>query len=1186
MRGERRVVTVLFCDVTGSTAMAEHLDPEEWAEIMGEAFDYLTRPVQHYEGNVARLMGDGILAFFGAPVAHEDDPQRGILAGLDIIAGIQPFRDQIQREYNMEFNVRVGINTGPVVVGEIGTDFAGEYTAMGDAVNLAARMEQTAEPGSVQVSAHTYHSAKPFFDFEALGDIAMKGKSEPVAAYRAIRRKSQPGSGRGIEGLNSPLVGRGMELSRLRQALDEVGQGRGQIVFLVGEAGLGKSRLIAELRREALNKFTGPYSWIEARGIAYEANRPYGVFRQLLEQVFPVGRIDELETIRLKVLPLLQGEMGQYFDNLMDALGMGAAQPSQSEVDSRNAQQVETARHQLKESVYAIWAELARGRPSVAVFDDLHWADTASMDLLQYLFRLCDEAPILFLCATRPMRHTAAWQTRQYAETEFPHAYTELVISPLTNVDSHTLVDSLLPAGHTAGAPANNGEAKLLKELHQVIMNKAEGNPLFVEELVRVLIDNGQLRWDQDSARWEVSQAVEDIQLPESLQGLLTARIDRLEPLTRQTLQAAAVIGRVFSDQVLEKVVGTWQRGEKVNLDEQLLSLQRAGLVRERRRVPERELIFHHELIRDAAYQSILLRQRRQIHRLVGEAIESVCGTDLDEEAPSLVGHFREAQDYHRAWEYALMAGDHAYRLYAYPEAIAMYGQAIELAGKARPPVEAEPLLQIYRRRGRALEFFGEYAQALENYEMLERLGNERGDQRLELAALVPQAIIYSTYTPHYNPTKGQEIAERALKLAQSVKDPRAEAQALWALLLARNYTAQDPVQSLVYGKQALKIARQHNLREEQAYILNDLSRVYILSGHMKETYDCLTEAQKLWRELDNQPMLADSLNNLAESLHMFAEFDRSIQVAGEALEIGRKIGNLWGQSYSLMIVGPVYHEKGLVGQSMRALRQSIVLAEQAKFQAPPFMSRLGLSWIHAHMGDYEGTARLIEEALVYAQAAGTLFYSLESHRVIFQALLLLAQGKPEEAIEKLGDLDENYIPSISEIYYGPPIIIFLGEIYLANRRYQELYSHTDLILRRSLHSGVHLFAPDMHLYKGKALAGLGQTEEALQILEAGQQEARSQGSLRSLWQILAFQARLYDQQGDSERTAGLRQEAQQIASFIADQIVMTDGGGPNFADGGPNPAGGGPDAAGEGELLRRSFLELPEVRELYAGAR
>ena len=1174
MRGERRVVTILFCDVTGSTAMAERLDPEEWAEIMGEAFDYLIRPVQHYEGIVARLMGDAILAFFGAPVAHEDDPQRAVLAGLDIIAGIQPFREQIQREYQMEFNLRVGINTGPVVVGEIGSDFAGEYTAMGDAVNLAARMEQTAEPGSVQVSEHTYRRAKPFFDFETLGEIPVKGKSEPVATYRPIRRKLRPGSGRGIEGLRPPLIGRGTEMARLRQAIDDVRSGRGEIVFLLGDAGLGKSRLIAELRREVAKEGDGQISWVEARGIAYEANRPYGMFRQFLEQFFPIGQADGLEAIRLKVLPLLQGEMVHHFDKLMEALGMGAAQSSQSDMESRNAQQVETARQQLKESVYTIWAELARQRPSVAVFDDLHWADAASVDLLHHLFRLCDEAPLLFLCAARPIRHTPAWQARQFAETEYPHAYSEVAISPLSDPDSHALVDSLLPAGHNGQQIAVAPDAKLLKELQQVILQKAEGNPLFVEELVRVLIDNGQLRWDEKDAVWQVRHAVDDIELPESLQALLTARIDRLEPLTRQTLQAASVIGRVFSDQVLKQVVGAWQTREKVNLDEQLLALQRAGLVREQRRLPVRELIFHHELIRDAAYQSILLRQRRQIHRLVGETLESLCEADLEEEAPRLVDHFREAQDYRRAWEYALLAGDHAFRLYAHPEAITMYGSAIELAGQIEPPVEAERLLHAFVRRGRALEFSGEYSQALNNYQMLEQLGTERGDQRLELAALVPQAIIHSTYTTHYDPRKGQQIAERALGLAQSVQDPRAEAQALWALLLARNYTAQDPIQTVVYGERALKIARQHGLREEQAYILNDLSRVYFLSGQVKQTLACLTEAQELWQELDNQPMLADSLNNLAESLHMLAELDRSLQAADEALEIGRKIGNLWGQSYSLMIVGPVYHEKGLVGQAIRALRQAIGLAEQAKFHAPRFMSRLGLSWIYAYLGDHQASCRLMEEALVYAQTAGMLVFSLERQGIIFQSLLSFARGKPEEAMQKLAELDENYTPSVSEIYYGPPILNILGDIYLANHRYQDLYQKADRILKLLQHNGVRLFAPDMHLYQGKALAGLGRPEEGLEALEAGQQEARAQGSLRCLWQILGCQARLFEELGDTARVASLRQEAIQIVDLIAGQIVLPK----------DDSSASLPDTTGEDEWLRSTFLNLPEVRELYAG--
>ena len=250
VEGERRVVTVLFCDVAGSTAMAEKLDPEDWAEIMNEAFEYLTGPVHRYEGTVARLMGDAILAFFGAPVAHEDDPQRAVLAALDIVEGIGPFREEIERDYGLDFNVRIGINTGPVVVGEVGSELADEYTAMGDAVNLASRMEQAAAPGTVQISGDTYSLVAPLFEFEALGGIEVEGKAGSVLAYRVLGRKAAPGSLRGIESLEAPLIGRENEFGTLLNVITEVRLGRGQIVGLMGEAGLGKSRIIEEIRAE------------------------------------------------------------------------------------------------------------------------------------------------------------------------------------------------------------------------------------------------------------------------------------------------------------------------------------------------------------------------------------------------------------------------------------------------------------------------------------------------------------------------------------------------------------------------------------------------------------------------------------------------------------------------------------------------------------------------------------------------------------------------------------------------------------------------------------------------------------------------------------------------------------------------------------------------------------------------
>ena len=266
--GERRIITALFCDVVRSTALAEGLDPEDWREVMNRAFAILTGPIERYEGTVARLMGDGFLAFFGAPAAHEDDPQRAIFAALEILSEVKPFAEQIKGQYGLPFAVRVGINTGPVVVGDVGSQHVAEYTAMGDAVNLAARMEQAARPGTIQIAEETQRLVAPIFDLEEMGGIDVKGKSAPVRAYRVLAAKARPGQLRGIKGVSAPLIGRDREMAQMREVMEHVQQGRGQVVCLIGEAGLGKSRLLEEARKLWLLRpcRSGPPSGRASRG--------------------------------------------------------------------------------------------------------------------------------------------------------------------------------------------------------------------------------------------------------------------------------------------------------------------------------------------------------------------------------------------------------------------------------------------------------------------------------------------------------------------------------------------------------------------------------------------------------------------------------------------------------------------------------------------------------------------------------------------------------------------------------------------------------------------------------------------------------------------------------------------------------------------------------------------------------
>ena len=676
MRGERRVITALFCDVVNSTGLAEKFDPEDWTDVMNRAYERLNTPILRYEGTVAKLMGDAVLAFFGAPVAHEDDPQRAVLAALDMIAAIGLFREEIKKELGIDFNVRVGINTGPVVVGEVGSARAMEYTAMGDAVNVAARMEQTAAPGTVQVSQDTYRLIEPFFECESLGGIELKGKSELMPAWRVLRTKSI--SELDHRGVGAPLIGRDRELDVLKAALAGLRQGRGRIITLIGDAGLGKSRLIAELFEE-WEKNDLSEGWDVAHGIPYDANRPFGLFQNFARQMFGIELDDPPDIIHHKVDNGLRS--GGSPDEVVSLCSVAIERVIAAKVlhEARDYS-AEVVRKDIFDTVYPAWMASARAGPRVLVLDDLQWADPGSIDLVIHLFKLVEEAPILFICAFRPERQSSAWRVKQYAETEFPHRYDELFLQPLGADDTDALISALLKI------------ADLPRDLHDMILRKTDGNPYFVEEVVRCLIDQGVVLQTDDGLKFKAGVNVAEIPIPDSLQALLMARIDRLDEQTKSTLQAASVIGRAFYYRILETISDS-----AITLDKQMLSLERAELLREAGRVPELEYMFKHDLARDAAYGSMLNRKRREFHLRVGEAMETLFHDRLEEHAHRLGQHFLLAGDHERAVRYFTMAGEAAEGLHATEESAAHFGQALD---SARALGHAELIAGLEARKG------------------------------------------------------------------------------------------------------------------------------------------------------------------------------------------------------------------------------------------------------------------------------------------------------------------------------------------------------------------------------------------------------------------------------------------------------------------------------------------------------
>jgi class 3 adenylate cyclase len=557
LAGERKVVTAVFADVVGSTALAEQMDPEEWTGIMNRAFDRFSPAIYRYEGTIARLLGDAVLAFFGAPVAHEDDPVRAVNASLEILGAARQYAEEVKARYNIDFALRVGINTGPVVVGDVGSDLKYEYTAMGDAVNLASRLQSAARPMTVLISANTYRFIAPVFDTTDLGFIDIKGKADPVRVYEVAGAKAQPGRLRGLAGLESRMVGRDAELATLRQLSTALHAGLGRVAVVVGEAGLGKTRLIAEWKAAVMAEMGDqagaqaggdgregqpPAQWFEGHCLSYGQGLAYHLLIDVLRKVIGVTDAAGEPEVRAALQSHVEQWFGPnaldvypYLGHLLSLQLEGAALERVRMLDPQAIQA------QYLAALRQLFRTLAAQRPVVLILDDIHWIDPSSAELLTRLLPLTSEAPLLFCFVTRPDRETPGWRLISAARESLGASLTEITLNPLSDADSRQLVSNLL-------------ELEALPEhIRTIILQKAEGNPFFVEEVIRMLIDRGAIIKQGNS--WAAGKTIDTVEIPDNLQGLLLARIDRLPEDVKRTLRVASVIGRQFSVRVLEQVL-------------------------------------------------------------------------------------------------------------------------------------------------------------------------------------------------------------------------------------------------------------------------------------------------------------------------------------------------------------------------------------------------------------------------------------------------------------------------------------------------------------------------------------------------------------------------------------------------------------------------------------------------------
>lgn len=645
---ELRPITALFADISGSTGLGERLAPDEVKALIGECVTRMSRAVEEYGGTVQAYQGDGICAYFGVPVAHEDDPERAARAALRIVELMAAYGREVEAAWGVaELGVRVGVNSGRAGVGLVGSDDP-QVVALGDATNVAARLESQAAPGTIVVGAETARRLAGRFVTEPLGEITVKGRAEPVATWRLVGPEPV-----GEAPVSRPLVGRETEMGRLSAMLDRLVSGQGQVALLVGEAGIGKTRLLAELRGAAENRVT----WLEGHSRSYGARSPFGPFVEILRQWLDDKGEPEL-AVRTRLRARLGAEGARLLPELARLLGIRL----DPEGDGDLADLAPADLGARLRSAYVEWLRLvAADGPVCVAVEDVNWADDSSADLAAEVMALADRASIGLILTLRPDPATRGWGLRGQALTEYSHRLTTIDLEPLSMAATEELAALLLP-----GEGLDPATRHTLGEV-------SEGNPLFLEELVARLQETGALAADHHAWTLTVPRQV----LPPALEGLLVARIDYLSPEVRAVAQAAAVLGREFSRPTLERMTAA-----DATLDAALDALIRGGAIVERGRFPTPSYAFRHGLILEAVLSTLTDARRAELHLAAARAYEDGDAADIEAHLEELAHHYARANDYGKALVYLERGAERAAELGATDEAGRLWLRALRAANK------------------------------------------------------------------------------------------------------------------------------------------------------------------------------------------------------------------------------------------------------------------------------------------------------------------------------------------------------------------------------------------------------------------------------------------------------------------------------------------------------------------------
>jgi len=963
--GERKTVTALFADMAGSTGLIQDLDPEEARELIDPVVAIMMEAVHHYEGYVAKSLGDGILALFGAPIAHEDHPLRALYAALRMQAAMRRHGDRIRLEKGIPLQIRIGVHTGEVMVRSIHKeDLHTDYDPVGHTVHIASRMEGMAMPSTVLVSESTHKLACGYFLFKALGATDVKGIRTPLPVYEllgpgTLRTRLQVSAYRGL----TRFVGRERELECLESALASANAKHGQIVGVVGEAGVGKSRLFHEFKARSQQGCLVLETFSVSHGKAF----PYLPLIDLLRNYFQIVASDDERLYREKVagrLLALDRTLENHLPYLLYLLGISEPQSSLPTMDAR------LRRQRTFEAIVHLLISESQNQPVVLLFEDLQWLDRETEGFLAGLAEQVPDSRILLLV-----------NYRQEYEWKGQPSYTQLRLEPLDQMEASGLLTSLLGSHPGLGA------------LTELILAQADGNPFFMEEVVKKLAEEGAILGAP--GRYRIETAPMSLHIPTTVQGVLAARIDRLSQAQKALLQTLAIIGKDFSFSLVQYVAALSEQELAPLLDD----LQRSDLIFERPAFPEVEYEFKHALIQEVAANSLLLSQRSQLHERAAEAIESLYPGRLEDYLNELAHHYSKSGNARKAIHYLRLAGEQALRQSAQREGIRHLSAALELletlpdtaertSEKIRLLLTLGPAWVVARGHG-SPEVEETYTQAL--------VLCEREGEVSELFSA--QAGLWSHYLLLAQLKQARALAERLLGLAQDTGDLErlAEAhRALGATLLRLG----EFRRARRHMERALALhhpSRQSNdyllrlVRNPAVHIRSTLSWILWYLGFPDQSRDRCEEALELAKAAADPFSLALSLIFAAELYRHRCEVEKSLEYADAAIAVsterGFRIYEAWGTTLRGWALTKLGKEEEGIAQMRRGLRAHH--ATQSALGRPSLSGLLADAY--GRVGRPELALRVVHHALALAERTGERFDSPALLRLRGELLVKMA---------------------------------------------------------------------------------------------------------------------------------------------------------------------------------------------------